>query len=98
MEKPACYFWSLRPVKSFKKLLITLKIAVILLFCWLSTYANSFTAEVLKSSSNTRLSVLSSFQQQMTITGLVTDASTGGAMPGVNVVVKGTSIGYYNQR
>jgi len=32
-------------------------------------------------------------QQQMTVTGVVTDASTGEVIPGVNVVVKGTTIG-----
>jgi TonB-linked SusC/RagA family outer membrane protein len=32
-------------------------------------------------------------QQQITVTGKVTDASTGQPMPGVNVVVKGTNIG-----
>lgn len=31
--------------------------------------------------------------QQQTITGRVTDASTGESMPGVNIVVKGTAIG-----
>lgn len=31
--------------------------------------------------------------QQLTLTGTVTDASTGDPMPGVNIVVKGTTIG-----
>jgi TonB-linked SusC/RagA family outer membrane protein len=31
--------------------------------------------------------------QQITVTGTVTDASTGGPMPGVNVIIKGTSFG-----
>lgn len=38
-----------------------------------------------------RLSI--SDQQQITVTGTVTDASTGEPMPGVNVVVKGTKVG-----
>jgi TonB-linked SusC/RagA family outer membrane protein len=33
------------------------------------------------------------FQQQNRITGTVTDAGSGGTLPGVNVVVKGTNIG-----
>ncbi len=35
----------------------------------------------------------SSFAQQNLVTGRITDASTGEAMPGVNIVVKGTSTG-----
>ena len=35
----------------------------------------------------------SSAMQQLTITGTVTDASTGEALPGVNIVVVGTTIG-----
>jgi len=31
--------------------------------------------------------------QQLTVTGIVTDASTGEPMPGVNVIVKGTTVG-----
>ena len=34
-----------------------------------------------------------SIQQQLRITGTITDAGTGQVMPGVNVVVKGTTIG-----
>jgi TonB-linked SusC/RagA family outer membrane protein len=36
---------------------------------------------------------LSAFGQQLTVRGTVTDASTGDAMPGVNVIVAGTTIG-----
>jgi TonB-linked SusC/RagA family outer membrane protein len=36
---------------------------------------------------------LSAVMQQLKVTGIVTDASTGDALPGVNVVVKGTTIG-----
>ena len=36
---------------------------------------------------------LSAAMQQLKITGKVTDASTGEAMPGVNIMVKGTTIG-----
>lgn len=32
-------------------------------------------------------------QQQVTVRGTVTDASTGGTLPGVNIVVRGTTIG-----
>src|ERR1035437_4594456 len=36
---------------------------------------------------------LSAAMQQLKITGTVTDASTGEALPGVNIVVKGTTTG-----
>jgi len=36
---------------------------------------------------------LKSEVQQITVSGTVTDASTGAAMPGVNVLVKGTTLG-----
>jgi TonB-dependent SusC/RagA subfamily outer membrane receptor len=40
------------------------------------------------------VSVLSGFgQQQLVVTGTVTDASNGSPLPGVNVVVKGTVVG-----
>ncbi|HSL86336.1 MAG TPA: SusC/RagA family TonB-linked outer membrane protein, partial [Bacteroidales bacterium] len=32
-------------------------------------------------------------QQQVTVSGMVTDASTGDPMPGVNVIIKGTTLG-----
>ena len=47
---------------------------------------------VLISSGNNPGSALAK-AQQVTVTGKVTDASTGEALPGVNVVVKGTTIG-----
>jgi TonB-dependent starch-binding outer membrane protein SusC len=31
--------------------------------------------------------------QQLTVTGTITDSQTGGAMPGVNIVVKGSTVG-----
>ena len=34
-----------------------------------------------------------SLKQQMTVTGTVTDASTGSVLPGVNIVIEGTTTG-----
>ncbi|HKI44586.1 MAG TPA: SusC/RagA family TonB-linked outer membrane protein, partial [Balneolales bacterium] len=47
---------------------------------------------ILTSSSSRSGSALTSIQQ-VTITGKVTDAGTGEALPGVNVLVKGTTVG-----
>src|SRR5665648_533063 len=39
------------------------------------------------------LAQLSAYAQQLTITGKITDSQTGETMPGVNIVVKGSTIG-----
>jgi TonB-linked SusC/RagA family outer membrane protein len=67
-----------------------MKIMTILLFCGLALPAYSLTAE--KPSGND-LSGSVAEQQQIRVTGTVTDASTGEVMAGVNIQVKGTSIG-----
>jgi len=36
---------------------------------------------------------LTNISQQLTVTGTVTDSQTGEAMPGVNIQVKGTTVG-----
>ena len=60
-----------------------MKIVTILLFCGLLLPAYSLTAE----------NPSGADQQQIRVAGTVTDASTGEAMPGVNIQVKGTGIG-----
>ncbi|MBN2667508.1 MAG: TonB-dependent receptor [Bacteroidales bacterium] len=55
-----------------------MKIVVFLLFCGLAMPAYSLAADD---------------PQQVTVSGTVTDAATGDAMPGVNIQVKGTSQG-----
>ncbi|MDP3002738.1 MAG: TonB-dependent receptor [Bacteroidales bacterium] len=62
----------------------------ILLFCGLALPAYSLTTEV--PSGNDLLGSVAD-QQQIRVTGTVTDASTGEVMPGVNIQVKGTAIG-----
>lgn len=93
MKKTFWFFWSLRPNANFQKLPLTVKIVVLLLFCGLEANAYSVTTENLKGSSGDLLTVVTDFQQQLSVSGIVTDASTGEAMPGVNIQIKGTTIG-----
>ena len=82
MKKTPDCFWSLRPDVNFRRLLLPVKIVVLLLFCSLAIPAYSLAAEIPAVD-----------DQQARVTGTVTDASTGEAMPGVNIQVKGTSLG-----
>jgi TonB-dependent starch-binding outer membrane protein SusC len=77
MKKTPNYFWLLKPMVS------------ILLFCGLAFPAFPLNAE--RSSGNAPGSFAD--QQQIRVTGTVKDAANGQAMPGVNIQVKGTSIG-----
>lgn len=63
-----------------KKLLIELKISILIL---LLSFTNIFAT----------LSSNNDLQQQITITGTVTDDAENDPLPGVNIVVKGTTIG-----
>lgn len=82
MKKTPNYIWLLKPNVNLKKLLLTLKIVTLFLICGLSLPSYSFAPEN-----------LSADEQQQIVTGKITDKQTGEAMPGVNIVVKGTSIG-----
>lgn len=83
MKKTPNYFWSFGPNGSFHKLLLPVKIVVLLLFCGLAFPSIGSATEITTTDD----------QQQLRVTGTVTDASTGQAMPGVNILVKGTSLG-----
>jgi len=83
MKKTPNFFWPLGPNVSFRRLLLPVKIVVLLLFCSLAIPAITLAAE------NPSIDD----QQQVRVTGTVTDASTGEAMPGVNIQVKGTANG-----
>ena len=89
MKKTRNYFWPIRPDVNFHKLLRTLKIVTILLFCGLMLPTFSLSAE---NSSGNDLSVSVVDQQQIKVSGTVTNAS-GEALTGVNVVVTGTNVG-----
>jgi TonB-dependent starch-binding outer membrane protein SusC len=83
MKKTAFCFWLLKPDINFRKLLMTTKIVVILLFCGLAIPSYTLAAD------NRGIDD----QQQITVYGKVSDAGTLEAMPGVNIVLKGTSVG-----
>ncbi len=91
MKKTPYCFWSSRPDDIFRRLLIPVKIVVLLLFCGLALPAYSLTADSASGNDLTELTV--DDPQQLTVSGTVTDASTGDGMPGVNIQVKGTSLG-----
>ena len=90
MKKTRNYIWLLKPNVNFQKLLLTMKIVTILLFCGLALPAYSLAAEK-PSGSNTPGTVAD--QQQIKVSGTITDASTNQGLPGVNIQVKGTTIG-----
>ena len=83
MKKTPDCFWPFRPNVNFRRLLLPVKIVVLLLFCGLAVPAYTFAAD------NPAIDD----EQQSTVTGTVTDAESGEAMPGVNILVKGTAIG-----
>jgi TonB-dependent starch-binding outer membrane protein SusC len=78
MKKTRNYFWPLKPI------------VTILLFCGLAFPAFSLSAE--RAYGDALLGSVAD-QQQFKITGTVTDSNNGQPMPGVNIQVKGTSIG-----
>ncbi len=82
MKKTPNCFWSLRPNVNFRRLLLPVKIVVLLLFCSLALPAYTLAADTPAVE-----------DQQVRVTGTVTDVATGEAMPGVNIQVKGTSLG-----
>ena len=90
MKKTRNYSWPRRPDVNFHKLLRTVKIVTILLFCGLVLPTFSLSAE---NSSCNDLSGSVVDQQQIKVSGTVTNASTGETLPGVNVVVTGTTVG-----
>src|SRR5665647_815931 len=83
MKKTPNCFWSIGPNVSFRRLLRPVKIVVLLLICSLVIPAYSMAAD----------NPAADNPQQATVTGTVTDATTGDGMPGVNIQVKGTSQG-----
>jgi TonB-dependent starch-binding outer membrane protein SusC len=83
MKKTHNFFWLFKPYRNFQSLLPALKIVILLLICGLAYPAYS---AVPGNPSGDE-------QQQIKVTGKVTDVSTGEAMAGVNLVVKGTNFG-----
>ncbi len=74
-----------------KKLLMGINIALLLFafnFSFAAASSGSYPSDNGKSNIKTGNEL-----QQLTISGTVTDEASGDPMPGVNIVVKGTSIG-----
>lgn len=91
MKKTPYCFWSSGPDDFFHKLLMPVKIVVLILFCGLALPAYSLSADYASGSDLTELTV--DDPQQMAVSGTVTDATSGDPMPGVNVQVRGTTLG-----
>src|SRR4030042_1889194 len=83
MKKTHNFFLLFKPDRNFQKLLPALKIVIFLLICGMAFPAYSLAPG----------NPFADEQQQVRVTGKVTDASTGEVMAGVNLVVKGTSLG-----
>ena len=83
MKKTLNFIWFLKPNMKFHKFLMTVKVLTLLLVCGLALPAYSITPGDLSYDDD----------QQIRVSGKVTDGSTGEVMPGVNITVKGTSIG-----
>jgi TonB-dependent starch-binding outer membrane protein SusC len=90
MKKTRNCIWLLKPSVNFQKLLLTLKIVTVLVFCVLALPAYSLATE--KPSGSGSPGAVAD-QQQIKVTGTITDASNNQPLPGVNVIVKGTVTG-----
>jgi TonB-linked SusC/RagA family outer membrane protein len=83
MKKSTRYLWSRRPNVSFNMFKLHVKILVLLLFCGLTVNAYPLSTDNLNDLQ----------QQRIVVSGKVTDPATGDPMIGVNIMVKGTTIG-----
>lgn len=78
----SCLYDLINTYKSFQKLLLTLKIASVILLC-----------SILNLSATATYSLNIDEFQQLKVSGKVTDSQTGSVMPGVNIIVKNVTIG-----
>jgi len=67
-----------------------MKISAFLLLCCV---VNILAAPDFSKTTESSFNLINAGQQQMEITGTVTDSESGESMPGVNIVVKGTTVG-----
>jgi TonB-linked SusC/RagA family outer membrane protein len=101
MKKIIDSFWLLKPDLNFQKPLGAVKILSICLFCGILSIkagpSYAFSTDSALNSANSSANYLPVISpdadQQKNVTGTVTDASNGQPMPGVNVTVKGTTLG-----
>ena len=83
MKKALHKFWFYKPENDFHNLLLTMKIIAFILVCGTTLPAFSLTPGTLSSVD----------QQQIKVSGTITDAATSEAMAGVNIQVRGTATG-----
>jgi TonB-linked SusC/RagA family outer membrane protein len=83
MKKAIDSIWFDKPNVNFHKLLLSLKIVTFILVCGLVLPSYAVSPGILSADD----------QQQIRVTGSITDGTTGTGMPGVNIVVKGTTTG-----
>lgn len=87
MKKICNCIWLLNPHVRFRKLLLAMKIVTLLGFGGLALPAYSLNSVKTIGSTSTGISTE---EQQIRVTGTITDASNKQALPGVNILVKGT--------
>ena len=82
MKKNLRCYWLKEPDNSFKKLLLNFTMASALLIC-----------SIMNLSAESKYYLNPDDLQQLKVSGKVTDSQTGSPMPGVNVIVAGSTIG-----
>lgn len=82
MKKNLKCYWLKEPDSSIKKLLLSFTVVSVLLLCGM-----------LSLSAASNYSSVTDEMQQLKVAGRVTDSQTGNPMPGVNIIVKGSTIG-----
>lgn len=100
MKKNLNYHGLKDPYSKFQKLMLTMKIATLLLFCGMLNALGSPSNDVKYAinemqiiPANKEELMLVDQPQQQKVTGRVTDLANGEPLPGVNVVVQGSNIG-----
>jgi len=89
MKKKSNLLWHLRTDEKFHKLVSIKRLVIFLLFCGLVLPAGALTID---KSLGHAIGLIAD-QQQIKVSGTITDASTNQAVPGVNITIKGTVTG-----
>ncbi len=82
MKKNLKCYWLKEPGNSLRNYCYSFTLATVLLLCG-----------ILNLSATSDYSPYADELQQLKVTGKVTDSQTGSPMPGVNIIVKGSTIG-----
>lgn len=92
MKKTHTDFWLLKPCVGFQKYMPALKIFFLVILGVIMN-VSVFGTPPVSGKVNPNSEMLTSAQQQIKVSGKITDSSTKESIPGVNVVVKGTMNG-----